>query len=1020
VGIVVLKRLNEALADRDFIYAVIKGSALNNDGSQKVGFTAPRVDGQAAVIESAQSMAGVDPESITYVETHGTGTELGDPIEIAALTQAFRRKTSKKGFCAIGSLKSNIGHTDAAAGIAALIKTALSLHHKEIPASLHFENPNPKIDFGNSPFHVTTTLKKWVTDGIPRRAGVSSFGIGGTNAHAILEEAPPRLESGRSRRYQLALLSAKSSEALEAASESLARHVKENPESNLADLTYTLKIGRRAYPHRLFKVCLNSQELGAAFEAQGTGLLKRGVAGASQPPTIFMFTGQGAQHVNMGFDLYCQESIFRRHVDQCCELLIPHLEIDLRKILFPPEEEKEQSAELMQQTWLAQPALFAIEFALAHLWMHWGLKPWAMIGHSIGEYVAACIAGVFSLEDALRLISARGRLMQSCLPGAMLAVPLPENSVMELLRENIALAAVNAPSLCVLSGPTQAIEELEHHMKHEGLEARRLRTSHAFHSAMMEPILDPFEKTFDGIKLNQPKLPFISNLSGTWITPEQATHAAYWVNHLRHTVRFSNGVQVLLEDPTRVLLEVGPGQTLASLAGLHSKNLKSQRPLPSLRRADDNQPDDKYILETLGMLWLKGIDFDWQRFYEAEERYRIPLPTYPFQRQRFWIDTFTSQSPPVQTSSSLERKADIGDWLYLPSWKRMPPRSSAAPSDNRNCWLMFLDECGVGVSIMSRLEQCGQEVISVRIGQRFESTSETHYTLRPAHREDYEALLNRLQILGKVPQKIVHLWTVTSEVLPQLTAQTFNAAQERGLYSLLYLAQALSRLNVTHPIALEVVSNGLHEVTSAAELVCAEKATLLGPCKVIPQEMPNITCRSIDIGTDSVDETIGSGLLAEMASLPTDRVVAYRGRHRWAQIFEPVRVAAAEKETRRIREKGVYLITGGLGEAGLAFAEALARCARARLVLVGRTGLPAHEEWQYWLTTHDETDGISRKIRRIRAMEDLGAVVSIECADVASEEQMRAVVLPLLASCAVRRNMGSASMRKESIEPAMV
>jgi acyl transferase domain-containing protein len=409
VGIVVLKRLNEALADRDHVYAVIKGTALNNDGLQKVGFTAPRVDGQAAVIEAAQRMAGVEPESISYIETHGTGTELGDPIEIAALTRAFRKRTDKRGFCAIGSVKTNIGHTDAAAGVASLIKTALSLYHKELVPSLHFETPNPQIDFENSPFYVNTTLKRWEPEGLVRRAGVSSFGIGGTNAHVILEEAPLQAQSGPSRRHQLMLLSAKTAEALAEASTEHSRFVREHPDVNLADLAYTLNVGRKAHPRRMYKVCQKAGELLTALEAQSVNPPRSALAGPVPPQVHFMFTGQGSQYVNMGRDLYLNESAFRRPVDQCCDLLIPELNLDLRSILFPLQKETESASELLQQTWLTQPALFTVEYALAQLWIHWGVRPSGMIGHSIGEYVAACIAGTFSLEDAVRLVAARGR-----------------------------------------------------------------------------------------------------------------------------------------------------------------------------------------------------------------------------------------------------------------------------------------------------------------------------------------------------------------------------------------------------------------------------------------------------------------------------------------------------------------------------------------------------------------------------------------------------------------------------------
>jgi len=992
VGIVVLKRLNEALADRDHVYAVIKGTALNNDGLQKVGFTAPRVDGQAAVIEAAQRMAGVEPESITYVETHGTGTELGDPIEIAALTRAFRRGTDKKGFCAIGSVKTNIGHTDAAAGAASLIKTALSLHHRELVPSLHFETPNPQIDFANSPFYVNTALRRWQPEAPVRRAGVSSFGIGGTNAHVILEEAPPQVKSGPSRRYQLILLSAKTAGALTEASTKHAQFVADHPDVDLADLVYTLNVGRKAYPHRMYRVCRNAGELVTALEAPRANAPRSALAGPVPPRILFMFTGQGSQYVNMGRDLYLSEAGFRRHMDRCCDLLVPELGLDLRGVLFPPPAEAEAAAEMLLQTWLTQPALFTVEYALAQLWMHWGVQPTGMIGHSIGEYVAACIAGIFSLEDAVRLVAARGRLMQSCAPGAMTAVPMAESDVRSMLDGPLELAAVNTPALCVVSGPVPDVAQFEQRLNKEGTSARRLHTSHAFHSAMMEPILGEFEKAFADVRLSPPRLPLISNLSGTWITAEEAVDPGYWADHLRHTVRFSDGIQLLLADPNRVLLEVGPGQTLAKLASSHAAGPGAHRPLATMRRAEEKQDDDKVILEALGELWMKGMEPDWAKFYEEEHRARISLPAYPFQRQRYWLEASRTQSRAVPASALPGHKADIREWLYVPSWKRtrLPAAHPPAPGA---CWLVFLDECGLGAAILKRLQQSGQEAVSVAIGQQYASLPDRSYTVRPSRREDYETLLRSLQERGKSPQKIVHCWTVTREERESSASRSFEENQERGFYSLLSLAQALAGLNMTHPIELEVVSSGLHEVVAATEKVCPDKATLLGPCKVIPQELPNITCRSIDVCGDFDDLRLCDLLMSEIASQPGDRIVAYRGGHRWVQIFDPIRSDPPAASGCRLRDKGVYLITGGLGEAGLTLAEVLARSVHARLVLVGRSGLPAREQWPQWLATHDHGEAVSRRILRVQDLEKLGAEVLLECADVADEGQMREVVL---------------------------
>ncbi|MDF5719754.1 MAG: type I polyketide synthase [Rhizonema sp. PD37] len=638
VGIVVLKRLEDALADGDFIHAVIKGSAINNDGAFKVSYTAPRIDTQAKVIRTAQVVAEVEPETITYLEAHGTGTSLGDPIEIAALTQAFRSSTEKKGFCAIGSVKTNIGHLDAAAGVTGLIKTVLALKHKQIPPSLHFEEPNPQIDFANSPFYVNTILSEWKTNGIPRRAGVSSFGIGGTNAHVILEEAPVLETSGASRPWQLLLLSAKTSTALETATAHLATHLKQHPDLNLPDVAYTLGVGRRAFDYRRILVCQNLEDAVTALSPQDQQqVFTHHQKLCNHRSVVFMFSGQGTQYVNMSKELYQSELIFKEQVDECSYLLKPHIGSDLRTVLYPEEEQTQQATQQLLQTAITQPALFVIEYALAQLWMTWGVQPEAMIGHSIGEYVAATLAGVFSLEEALALVAVRGRLMQQLPAGAMLAVPLSEKEIKPLLSEKLSLAGSNAPSLCVVSGLTKAVNDLQNHLREKGLDCTRLHTSHAFHSQMMDSIVEPFMAQVTKINLKAPQIPFVSNVTGTWITTVEATDPSYWARHLRQTVRFSEGIGELRQQPNQVFLEVGPGRTLSSFAKQHLDG-DTQVVLSSLRHPKIQQSDVAFLLNTLGKLWLNGVQVNWSRFYAHERRHRIPLPTYPFEQQRYWIE----------------------------------------------------------------------------------------------------------------------------------------------------------------------------------------------------------------------------------------------------------------------------------------------------------------------------------------------------------------------------------------------
>lgn len=644
LGIVVLKRLPEALADGDEIYAVIKGMGLNNDGSSKVSFTSPSVDGHAEVIALALAQAGFDPDTISYIEAHGTATPLGDPIEIAGLTQAFGPAAAKN-FCAIGSVKTNIGHLDAAAGVAGLIKTVLSLKYKMLPPSLHFERPNPRIDLASTPFFVNSRLAEWKAGSVPRRAGVSSFGLGGTNAHVVLEEAPPPRPSGPARDKQLLLLSAKTSSALNAATINLLNHLKQNPKADFADAAYTLQVGRAAFNHRRMLVCQHADEAIQLLQTLDPKRVLTQQQETKDPPVVFMFPGQGAQYVNMGAGLYHTEPVFKAEVDSCAEMLCPHLGLDLRQVLFPQPDQMKLAEDLLIQTRITQPALFVIEYALARLWMSWGVKPCVMIGHSVGEYVAGCLAGVFTLEEALELVAARARLIQSQPGGAMLAIRLTEKEIRPLLQDRLSLAAVNSSSSCVVSGPADAIQVLEGLLVERRVAARRLQTSHAFHSAMMDPVIEPLTELLKKLQLKEPAIPFISNVTAQGIAPVEAANPKYWADHVRQTVRFADGVAGLLKDPQNILLEVGPGQTLSALARQQAAFTPRRIAIASFKAVKDPSQETSAMLNALGKLWLAGVSVDWAGFHPHENRRRIPLPTYPFERKRFWVE------PPARTGA---------------------------------------------------------------------------------------------------------------------------------------------------------------------------------------------------------------------------------------------------------------------------------------------------------------------------------------------------------------------------------
>jgi amino acid adenylation domain-containing protein len=638
VGIVVLKRLEEAAKDHDTIHAIIKSTALNNDGSGKVGFTAPSVDGQATVIALAHALAGVEPRGISYVEAHGTGTQMGDPIEVAGLTKAFTCDSADKNYCALGSVKTNIGHLDAAAGAAGLIKTALALKHGLIPPTLHFSQPNPHLHIEQSPFFVNTTLLPWKSASSPRRAGVSSFGIGGTNAHAVLEEAPASAAAPSSKTWHILPLSARSENALECATENMAAFLKNDDIPDIADIAHTLQVGRRAFAHRRVVVCRTAKEAAEAMDSHDADRVHSGAFSGTVPSIVFMFSGQGSQYVNMSKELYKNSPVYRDRVDYCSAIISPLLGIDLSGLLFPLEADRESATSLLSQTAYTQPALFVLEYSLACLFMSWGVRPDAMIGHSIGEYVAACLSGVFGLDETLRLIVDRAKIMQQQPPGVMLSVSAPEEQIKNYLEHDVGIALINGPRLCVVGGSADAIDLLESSLTSDNIQHRRLHTSHAFHTFLMNGAVERFAQCVSETTRHAPSIPFISNVSGTWITADQALDPLYWASHIRSTVQFSSGVKQLLINPNTIFVEIGPGNTLCTLVSLQATVDGSETVVQTLAHAQQQRPDMELFLNAIGLLWIAGARIDWNQWYGDEPRYRTSLPTYPFERQRYWVE----------------------------------------------------------------------------------------------------------------------------------------------------------------------------------------------------------------------------------------------------------------------------------------------------------------------------------------------------------------------------------------------
>jgi phthiocerol/phenolphthiocerol synthesis type-I polyketide synthase E len=971
VGTVLVKRLSDALADGDTIRAVVLGNAINNDGGNKVGFTAPSVDGQAEAVAQAVAMAGVDPREITYVEAHGTGTAIGDPIEVAALSMVYGEGASEREWCGIGSVKGNIGHLSQSAGIIAVIKAVLAIEHGMIPPSINFERPNPAIDFPDTPFYVNTTLTKWDTDGLPRTAGVSSFGIGGTNVHLVLREAP---KPARARREepatQVLALSARSEAALEAAVTQLAEHLEATTAAGveyLTDVAHTLRVGRPEYQHRAAVVATDLSDAAVALRAKRRR--QHGVVDGPAPRVAYLFSGQGAQYAGMGAELYRTRPVFAAAVDECAALLTGSLGIDIRDLVLGRDPDAEAK---LRETRYTQPALFVVEYALATLWQSMGVRPTAMIGHSIGEYVAATVAGVFTLPDALRVVAARGRLMQSVPAGAMLAVQLDESQL--VLPEGLSVATVNGPGTCVVAGTTEAIAEFAEQLKAASVKVKELRTSHAFHSPMMDPILAEFTDVVRGIPLAAPKLRFLSNVSGDWITEAQATDPEYWAAHLRRPVRFGAAVAALLAEGGRwALLECGPGRQLAGLARMQvAKAGAAQRalaPLTSLPNAGEPGGDLATLAATSAALWVTGVPV--RQEPEPHAR-RVRLPVYPFERKRHWI----APDPVTAVAAKPARRGPqpLADWFAVPTWRQAAPDPRTVAFGRT---LVFADGPR-GTALADALASAGAEVSRVGV-------TDGEFTVRPGVREDYDVLV---AALGDVPARIVHAFALDGDPVGTDIDAAWDA-QDRGFFSVLHLVQALAGADLTDGLHVDLVSAGTADVTGT-DLTRPEQATLVGLARVLPVELPGLTVRRVDADASTTDVR---AVLAELRRpVADDRAeVALRSGRAWVGGYEQVCLPATAENP--LRDGGRYLITGGLGGVGITLAEDFAVRARANLVLTARAGLPAREEWDTYLAVHGSalTDRVGRGIAAIRRMEAAGARVLVLAADVTDSDDVRRV-----------------------------
>ncbi|MBZ5520986.1 MAG: amino acid adenylation domain-containing protein [Acidobacteriia bacterium] len=961
-GVVLLKRLEEALADGDFIHAVIRGSAINNDGNAKVGYTAPSVEGQKQVIERALKVARVSPEQITFVEAHGTGTPMGDPIEVEALRQVFeKRGVVRPATCALGSVKTNIGHCDSAAGIAGLIKAVLCLQNRTLAPSLHFEQANPELGLDRSPFYVNTQTVPWEHG--PRLAGVSSFGIGGTNAHVVVQEAPEAGSSGPSRDWQLLTLSANTESALQQKKKDLAHFLLEHPHAPLADVAFTLNSGRMALPFRQAFVCRNRDEAIAALAGgrNQTSQVDRGI----RHSLAFLFPGQGKSYSHLGRELYQKETVFRREADRCFESLTSVIGADLRNLIFARE------GPLPKQVYRPlfwQPALFVVEYALARLWMSWGLQPAAMVGHSLGEYVAATVAGVMELEDALSLVAERARGTERLEPGAMLAVPAGEEQLRPYIKERVALAAVNAPDLCVLAGPTDQVDRLAGALA--GLNPIRLEASHAFHSPLVEPLMEPLTRLASKFKLSPPRIPYLSNVSGGWMQDQEATVPGYWAAHLRNTVRFGDCLAEAVRVPGRVLLEVGPGKVLSDLA---RRNSPGTPVLSSLGSGDSNE---FAMAGALGSIWCAGLEVDWQAYYKEEKRKRIPLPAYPFERQSYWVSQGEGHASAVKATSSLAVRNAPEHWLYAPTWKRAPRHDPPRWKDGLAtplCWLILNDVTGTGAELAQRLRQSGEKVFEARRGEVFEDHGSVFY-VNPQDTAGYAKLFAAMQAQDNLPQRIIHAWGVRA-------CDTADSdAAFAGFESLICLSQALGSLGSRESIHLAVLTANLHQVLDE-DLSDPAGAAVLAVVHVLPKENPQILCCNIDIDRqEALTAPLMNSILAELvAGHPSSVVVCRRGRA-WVPVVDQLK-EVLPAGVGPFRAGAVYVVTNGLQEMGVALAIRLADRHQAQVVLLDRSFFPPPDDWENWIAEQGEDDVISRWIVLLREIRGSVRVLSVDPAN---------------------------------------
>ena len=983
-GVIALKRLEDAIEDKDHIYAVILGGAINNDGNRKAGYTAPSIQGQVEVITEAIEFSGINPRSISMVEAHGTATPVGDPIEVSSLTEAFSQYTEDKQYCALGSVKTNIGHTDVASGVASLIKTSMSLKYGKIPASLNYNESNPAINFEESPFFVNTKTRDWERNGTPRRALINSFGVGGTNACVILEEPPQPQKTEERDQYDAMFLSAHNKNSFETYCKDLKNFIETQPDINLNQLAHTSRVARKAMKYKGVFPFMNREDLLKSLEKSSP--VKQ--ITTDNKELVFMFPGQGNQFINMGRELYQTVPDFKECVDHCSTILKSIINIDIRSIIFPSEEDMEKSKKQIDDTYITQPAIFMISYAMATTLQNYGIKPDKLIGHSVGEYVAAAVSGIMSLEDALKAVAVRGKLVFDLPQGSMLAVLMSEEDLLKILPKELCVAVINSPELVVVSGETEHIDAFAKKLKEDSVFNKKLPTSHAFHSSMMEPCLDEFSEFFKSVTLNTPKIPVISTVTGQLMTNEQAQDRQYWINHVVDPVRFGAAADQVLVYDSAVFFECGPGQSLESAI---KRRLNKDIKHAVISTLNDKTDAVISMDNALGKLWMENITVDFETRFNSSEFEKMSFPLLPFNRRSYLVD-FSSKKSSSATPGENLKTPIVEDWYYTPTWKKTSaidyrPKIKREQIATSEKWVIFA-EGDLSKAIIQNLREQNKEYFTVHKGNSY-SEDGNSFTIDASSKDDYSKVFKFLKEDDTL-LKIVYSWSYKyNKAKNRLTLENAEENLNNNFYNILYLQKGILSNNITDNVRLVTLINDGFDVVGTG-YSNPEKTLAIGPTKVFYKEHIGISTQLINItlAKPNLTNKLAAQIIKEVNAETDENIISYSGTNRWTQTFEQIHIP--NNPSKLIKDNGVYIITGGSGGIGRVLSELIAKRVKgATIVWTGRRAFPEREEWENLLVNKETDATLKDKIKTIQKVEELGSKVAYYSAGVLDFDKMK-------------------------------